>query len=196
MRDIVPASPTTEGSGSRHLAAEIRAARKGKGWTLAALSGFAGLDKGYLSKVERGLKIPSVSTVLNLARVLDIPVAQMFGEAVDESAIHVSRAASRLRTSDPSGTTNYRIEALTAGKGRSGLEGFLVYPQPDFSEDFRAEHDGEELLFTLSGAIEIRFADRIVALAEGDALQFPGRLVHQVRRTTPTACVLITVSRS
>ena len=178
------------------LAREVRAARKAKGWTLSELSANVNLDKGYLSKIERGLKAPSVSTVLNLARALDVPVAQLFGEALDESAIHISRAEARATPADPQGESGYRLEALTTGKGSAGLEGFLVYPQPGFSDEFRAEHDGEELLFVVAGEVEVKFADRVVALAAGDALQFPGRLQHQVRRLTPSACVLITVTRS
>lgn len=183
-----------KGNGSQTLAREVRAARKARGWTLAELATAVGLDKGYLSRIERGLKAPSVSTVLNLARVLDAPVAQLFGEAVDDAAIHISRAESRETPADGRGT-GYRIEALTTGKDRSGIEGFLVYPPPDFSDEFRAEHDGEELLFVVGGEVEVRFADRTVALREGDALQFPGRLQHQVRRMTPSACVLIAVTR-
>ncbi|WP_375458929.1 helix-turn-helix domain-containing protein [uncultured Enterovirga sp.] len=179
---------------SQGLAREIRAARKARGWTLSDLSAAVKLDKGYLSKVERGLKAPSVSTLLNLARALDVPVAQLFGAEVDESAIHVSRGETRRAPADRA--DGYRLEALTTGKGRSGLEGFLVYPPPVFSDEFRAEHDGEELLFVVGGEVEVRFADRVVALREGDALQFPGRLQHQVRRTTNVACVLITVTRS
>ena len=181
--------------GSPTLAREVRAARQARGLTLAALSEAVGLDKGYLSKVERGRKAPSVATVLNLARALDVSVAQLFGEAVDDAAIHVSRAGERETPADRQGG-GYRIEALTGGKGTSGLEGFLMDPPAAFSDDFRAEHDGQELLFVLAGSVEVMFADRVVALAAGDALQFPGRLAHQVRRTMPGTRVLIAVSRS
>lgn len=178
------------------LAREVKAARKALGWTLAELSAAVKLDKGYLSKIERGLKAPSVSTVLNLARALDVSVAQLFGEAVNASAIHVSRAHERATPGGREQETGYRLEALTGGKGNSGLEGFLVYPPPTFTDEFRAEHDGEELLFVVEGEVEVRFADRVLILARSDALQFPGRLQHQVRRLSDTACVLITVARS
>lgn len=194
MLDTLP--DWLKADGTQGLAREVRAARKARGWTLADLSAAVALDKGYLSKIERGLKAPSVSTVLNLARALDIPVAQLFGEVVDPSIIHVSRAASRTIPAESHDGTGYRLEALTAGKGRTGLEGFLVYPPPSFTDEFRAEHDGEELLFVVSGDVEVKFADSVVALGPADALQFPGRLQHQVRRVGAPACVLITVTRS
>lgn len=193
MLDRLPEALKADGSSL--LGRAVRAARKTRGWTLADLSEAAGLDTGFLSKVERGLKAPSVSTVLNLSRALGVPVAQLFGEVVETSAIHVSRGQERGR-STKRGEAGYHLEPLTAGSSIGGLEGFLVYPPPTFSEEFRAEHAGEELLFVVTGAVEVRFADRVVALKEGDAVQFPGHLSHQVRRTSASASVLITVSRA
>lgn len=194
--DAVNGLPTAlRGDGLQALAREVRAARKQRGWTLAELSAATALDKGYLSKVERGLKAPSLSSVLNLARVLDVPVGRLFGEAIDDSAIHISRAGKRVRTTDET-LTGYTLEVLAANKDRSGMEGFLIFPPPEFTDEFRAEHDGEELLFVVKGQVDVKFADRIIVLASGDALQFPGRLQHQVRRTSATACVLVAVSRS
>jgi transcriptional regulator with XRE-family HTH domain len=176
------------------LARAISAARRDRGMTLAELAAATGLDKGYLSRVERNLKTPSIATVLKLAKALDVPVAQLFGEIVDDSVIHVSRAAERSEHA-ARGDGNYRIESLTHGKGLDGLEGFLLYPPSTFAEDLRAEHDGEELLFVIDGPIEVRFADRTIRLDVGDSIQFPGTLVHYVRRVGRTGCVLVAISR-
>jgi transcriptional regulator with XRE-family HTH domain len=176
------------------LARAISTARRDRGMTLAELAAATGLDKGYLSRVERNLKTPSIATVLKLAKALDVPVAQLFGEIVDDSVIHVSRATERGEHA-ARGAGNYRIESLTHGKGLDGLEGFLLYPPATFVEDLRAEHDGEELLFVIDGPIEVRFADRTIRLDVGDSIQFPGTLVHYVRRVGRTGCVLVAISR-
>ncbi|MFX9638747.1 helix-turn-helix transcriptional regulator, partial [Acinetobacter baumannii] len=70
--------------GSAALAHQIKAARIARDLTLADVSAAIGLDKGYLSKVERGLKAPSIATLLKLAAALSIPVSQLFGERVDD----------------------------------------------------------------------------------------------------------------
>jgi transcriptional regulator with XRE-family HTH domain len=181
--------------GSAALAYQIKAARSARRLTLAGLAAAVGLDKGYLSKVERGLKVPSIATMLKIAHALEIPVSQLFGESVDASVIHISRGALRKGPVGEAGS-GYRLEALTTGKGRDGLEGFVFFPPEEFLDDHRAEHGGEELLYVVSGQVEIRFADRIVTLSASDAVQFPGHLQHQVRRTSPNASVLVVISRA
>ena len=130
-----------------------------------------------------------------MARVLNVPIGRLFGEAIDGSAIHVSRAGARAKTANEA-LAGHSIEVLAANKGQTGLEGFLLYPPPDFTDEFRAEHDGEELVFVVKGRVEVKFVDRVIALEVGDALQFPGRLQHQVRRAGAIACVLVAVSRT
>jgi quercetin dioxygenase-like cupin family protein len=50
--------------------------------------------------------------------------------------------------------------------------------------------------FIINGSVEVQFSDRVVALSEGDYVQFPGHLTHQIRRTSPQAAVLIVVSEA
>jgi uncharacterized cupin superfamily protein len=68
-------------------------------------------------------------------------------------------------------------------------------PPPRFSEATHAEHSGEESFYVIAGRVEVKFADRSIVMAAGDFLQFPGHLVHHVRRIGARATVLIMISR-
>ena len=173
----------------------VRDLRRQRGVTLADLAAATTLDKGYLSRIERNLKVPSIATVLKIARFFDVSVAQLFGETLGDEIVHVSRASERGLHS-PTSATDYRIEELTSGKGATGVEGFIMFPPDEFPADRWAQHAGEELLYVIAGTVEVRFADRIIALQSGDSVQFPGALTHQVRRTSPDARVIIAISRS
>jgi quercetin dioxygenase-like cupin family protein len=70
-----------------------------------------------------------------------------------------------------------------------------MIPPRHFSDATHAEHAGEEVLYVISGRIEVKFVDRSIAMSAGDYLQFPGHLVHHVRRISANANVLIVVSR-
>lgn len=174
------------------LGRAIRALRTDKGLSLSQLALAASIDKGYLSRVERGLKVPSVAILLRISTVLEVSAAQLFGAAEDQEMLFVTRADERgdLIVNDGS----YHMRLLTRSDSSSGLEAFLMYPSLTFHDEPESEHRGEELLFVVEGQVEIKFPDKNLILNTGDSAQFPGPLRHQVRGLTENSCVLITVS--
>lgn len=50
----------------------IRNLRISKGKTQEVLSGLAGLDRTHYSKIERGLRSPTIETLFRIAQALDI----------------------------------------------------------------------------------------------------------------------------
>lgn len=50
----------------------IRSFREQRGMTQEVLSGLAGLDRTHYSKIERGLRCPTLETVFRIAGVLQI----------------------------------------------------------------------------------------------------------------------------
>lgn len=175
------------------LGARLRALRQDRDLTLDALAEMAGLDKGYLSRLERGLKTPSIATVLRLSEALEVPVAELFGERLAEHAVRVTRAPDRLSVS-PAGASAHGIEALS--RDGAALEAFVLHPAAEFSTEGHAEHAGEELFFVLQGTVELRFADRGFVLEAGDCAQFSGHLPHRIRRVgLEPASALVAVAR-
>lgn len=78
------------------LGARIRELRIERGMSLAALAAAAGLSKGHMSSVERGLVLITVGTVVATARALGVPpfVLAMFPDEEPLSAVieHVRSA--------------------------------------------------------------------------------------------------------
>ena len=169
------------------LGPQLRRLRLSRGLTLDGLAAVVGLDKGYLSRLERGRKSPSVAALLRLAAALGVTVAELLGEALPEDAVRVSRAA--RRRGGPG------VEALTGGD--APLAAFLVHPGAEFAEDGPHEHEGEELLYVLAGRIELAFADRSMVLEAGDAAEFAGHLPHRLRRLGEApAAALVAIARA
>ena len=175
------------------VGARLRSLRQGRDMTLDTLSEAAGLDKGYLSRLERGMKNPTIATVLRLSEALDVSVAELFGEQLAEHAVRVTRVKDRLPLA-PSASAVHGVEALS--RDGAMLEGFVLHPAAEFSADGQSEHQGEELFFVLQGTIEVRFADRGFVLEKGDSAQFPGHLPHRIRRVgDEPASALVAVAR-
>lgn len=174
----------------RSIGPRLRHIRQEKGLTVEALADAAELDKGYLSRLERGAKQPSVSTVLRLSAALDVPVGQLFGEQTAADTIRVSRASGRDRSEEGGG---YGFELLTP-RG-SLLEGFLFHVGTEFSDQGQ-HHDGEEMFLVLAGTVEMRTPDRSYVLETGDCAYFPGHVSHSMRRIGEApATAVIAVAR-
>ena len=51
----------------------IQSYRKSKKMSQELLSGLAGLDRTHYSKIERGLRSPTIDTLFKIAHAMDIP---------------------------------------------------------------------------------------------------------------------------
>ncbi len=57
----------------------LRAVRQKRGITQQALAEVAGMSLTYISNMEHGLKVPSLTTILRLAVALDCKVMDLIG---------------------------------------------------------------------------------------------------------------------
>lgn len=122
-----------------------------------------------------------------------MPVATCFGETVDDHAIHLVRAKSRRMLEASPERGSYPFATLSKPGDHDRVESFVMAPPDVFNDEGFITHAGEEVFYVLEGKVEIGFADRSVAMSEGDYLQFPGHLQHQVRRLSDKALVLIVI---
>jgi transcriptional regulator with XRE-family HTH domain len=64
--------------GRRVLASNIRRIRKAKGLSQEILAFYAGLDRSYMSKIERGAPNTSIDNIYRIAEALSIDVRELF----------------------------------------------------------------------------------------------------------------------
>ena len=66
----------------------LRRFRKERKMSQEVLSGLAGLDRTHYSKIERGLRSPTVDTLFKIAQAMDMPPHKLMlaiEKAVDEN---------------------------------------------------------------------------------------------------------------
>lgn len=144
------------------MTVRLKPLRKNHGWSLQTLADKTGLTKSYLSKVERGVSVPSIAVAMRLGQALGIPIEELFGENAATAAMTVVRAADRTRVGKPG--TQPRYEGIATQRAGKTLQPFVIYPPADFSDSPFKEHAGEELLFVHRGEIEVALAGQIVRL--------------------------------
>ncbi|MFM2625783.1 transcriptional regulator [Vibrio parahaemolyticus] len=66
------------GAASVIVGQKIKEIRKKKSLTIQELSEKSGMSVGHISRLENGLKSPTISTLERLAKALDVPIVYFF----------------------------------------------------------------------------------------------------------------------
>jgi transcriptional regulator with XRE-family HTH domain len=166
--------------GANAIASSIKTLRRRREITLEKLAALTAMDKGYLSRIERGQKSPSVGTLLKIAEALNVQVSQLFGEATSDDSITVIRRSEYVAISSEESSDAF-LQVLLPSNRQRRMSAFLI--EPGIERDTRqADHPGDEMVYVLQGSIEIIFPDRVIQLLAGDCIHFDGHLRHQLGR--------------
>lgn len=145
----------------------LRRIRKERGATLAGLSRATGISVSTLSRLESGLRRPSLELLLPIARAHQVQLDELVG-------------------APPVGDPRVRAEPIVMG-GRThwpltrqpgGLQAFKVLePRRELEPDPRT-HEGYEWLYVLSGRLRLVLGEHDVVLSSGEAAEFDTRVPH------------------
>ena len=143
--------------------------------SLDSLANHTGLAKNYISKVEKGQEIPTVSAILRLSRALGIESRVLLSE---EGALNRKKPTEYSVRK----TKGYSYQILTDEKGQKNLKAFRVFldPKPG-NEETTYQHLGEEFVYVLKGNVEIAVGDNSNVLSTGDSLLFNSSIVHKLK---------------
>ncbi|MFJ6087012.1 helix-turn-helix domain-containing protein [Streptomyces sp. NPDC092369] len=145
----------------------LRRVRKERGATLAGLSEATGISVSTLSRLESGLRKPSLELLLPIARAHQVPLDELVGApAPGDPRVRAKPIVMGGRTHWP----------LTRQPG--GLQAYKVLePQRKLEPDPRT-HEGYEWLYVLSGRLRLVLGEHDVVLGAGEAAEFDTRVPH------------------
>jgi transcriptional regulator with XRE-family HTH domain len=156
----------------------IRARRRQLHLTLQTLADAAGISVGYVSQVERDLATPTLGTLAQIARSLDVGVDYFI--ATPDVGNALSRAGQRPSFSVSGSSILYeRIGTDFAG---NVLSSFILTVPPGYRSE-TVSHEGEEIIYMLEGALTVRVEAEEMVLATADGFHFRGNRPHSWRNT-------------
>lgn len=155
------------------IGAMIRARRRQLQMTLQDICDAAGISVGYLSQVERDHATPSLGTLAQISRSLDVGMDYFISTPNVEDAL--TRQGERQKYSvDGSSIVYEQIATDFAGNILSSV--IMNIPAGYRSET--VSHEGEEILYVLEGSITHKLDDEEVVISTGDSLHFRGNRPH------------------
>lgn len=186
IADIAP-KPAPDSTGYLvSLGQKIRDLRKQAGMTLQVLADQAGLTAGFISQVERGLAAPSLSSLTEISRVLDLDPATFFQQPPSPGA--TTRTGTRpVYGIDVTGLSYERISSSFPG---NVLRALVLHEQPGHRSE-PIHHPGEELFFILSGALTVEIDGEQTVLEAGDSIHFPSTRTHSTWNHTDQPTTLL-----
>jgi transcriptional regulator with XRE-family HTH domain len=86
----------SDASLARQVGERLQLARLRQHKQQTVIAGLAGITTDYLSQIERGLKLPSLTVLTELARVLEMPLSALFGEEPIDSQRRRATTSTRI----------------------------------------------------------------------------------------------------
>ncbi|MGX2992902.1 helix-turn-helix domain-containing protein [Streptomyces sp. JNUCC 64] len=145
----------------------LRALRRERGATLAGLSAVTGISVSTLSRLESGLRRPSLELLLPLARAHGVPLDELVG------APPAGDPRVRSRPIRRNGRTMF---PLTRQPG--GLQAYKVIEPARAVEPDPRVHEGYEWLYVLAGRLRLVLGPHDLVLPAGEAAEFDTRVPH------------------
>ena len=165
--------PVTTSAERAAIGRRLRSTRQSRHLTLDQVASSTGLTKGFISRIERDLTSPSVSTLLQLCDVLGIDIGSLFA-STDAQFVPLD-SAPRI---DLGGVG--AVERLVSPRREERMQVVRsrVEPGGNGGPEFYTVSAELDLVHVLDGAIRIAFTDAEWTLRAGDSLSFDGRQPH------------------
>lgn len=162
---------------------KVKALRKRRNITIQDLSRKTGLTPGYLSKIENSPKPPPIPTLTKIAYALNVHISYFFENNSEPlSGPSIVHAKDRKEIIGDYTSLGYRYEAVIKTKAGRAIKP-LIITLPDAVDPATIPynvHDGEEMIYVLSGNMLFFYGDESYRVKEGDCLHFQAAVPHKV----------------
>ena len=156
---------------------KLKSARLRRDKTIQVLAEMSRVSSNMISRIERGLTIPSVEILMKLADALGLSLSHFVEEAEKGNTV--------IFTSADQGApifffeNKHQINSLTQGLRDPGFSVFVdtLEPHCDSGEGGMV-HTGEEFAMVLEGSLDFIIEGEDFHLEKGDSISFKATLPH------------------
>lgn len=165
---------------------KLRERRETHGLTTIQLAKRCDLSEARLMAIEEGFAMPTISTLLRIARELGVGVGHFFQDEEVKKPVEVIHVEDRIKVAQEKkeGVTEglyYNYEALTITFPNAAMKPFFVEVKTgDHSHIEPASHKGQEFNYVLEGEVEWRSDTESHRLKDGDAIYYNSEIPHKI----------------
>ncbi|OCP04238.1 MULTISPECIES: XRE family transcriptional regulator [unclassified Ensifer] len=158
------------------LGDRLRQRRKALKMTLQEVADEAGFSVGFISQIERGITVPSLTSLIAVCRTLKVEAGSFLNPP--KVATPFTRREHRpIYGLGQQGGNAVSYERLSASFPGNVLRSTIIHEPPGHRSE-PMSHEGEEIFFILKGALTLEVDGEPMVLEAGDSAHFPSLRVH------------------
>lgn len=161
------------------LPARLKAARTEKGLSLDAVAKLSGVSRSMVSQIERGDSSPTIATLWNLTRALQVDFAGLLDDGLN-GRIEVTRSSEIPKIENRGAGCIIRILSPPEDAGRH--EVYELHFEAGGVLDSQAHaHGAREHLTVSKGTLTVTSGESQEKLGIGDTARYPADVPHAIR---------------
>lgn len=174
------------------LSSRLKEERTAKGLSLDALAKLSGVSRSMLSQIERGESSPTVASLWNLTRALNVDFSTLLDQAAEaQSPIHEI-----IRSDQTPVIRNLQarceIRILSAPEAVGQTEVYDIRFATNAALESHAHKQGcIEHLTVLEGTLTVVSGDDSAQVGAGDTIRYAADIDHAIRSTAAARALLI-----
>ncbi len=147
--------------------------------TIQVLAEKSRVSSNMISRIERGLTIPSVEILMRLAAVFDKSINFFVEDVSTSHEVVFTRPGGRDKTVYDD-EFNMHTESFTSGlRDPQFMSFYCTVQKGGRSGEQKMYHPGDELIYLLEGQLKMTIVDEEYFLDAGDSLCFKSHLPHR-----------------
>jgi len=171
------------------LPTRLKEARRAKGLSLDAVAKLSGVSRSMVSQIERGESSPTISTLWNLTKALQVDFAGLLEDGM-ESRIEVLRS-DNVPAIDNHGTgCSIRILSPPEEAGRHEVYD-LRFSQDGVLDSLPHAQGAREHLTVIEGRLIVTSGETVEHLGPGDTARYAADVTHRISADGPARGFLV-----
>lgn len=173
-----------------NFSSKMKKLRQRKNISLADLADKTGYSESYLKRIEENEVMAPVSVVLSVAQAFSVASEDLLLSR--EAKKQRNKAIKERKETFEKRTEDYSYQVLTPRGKHKHLNAFKVTIEP--LKEHRAvayHHTGEEFIYVLSGALEIKIGRTVHGLKTGESIHFDSSKSHILRSVSKKQTVIL-----
>ncbi len=159
----------------RSIGSLLKARRLARGLTLQELAERSELSAAFLSQAERGKATPSIVSLINIAKALEIDIHYFITPPAPKSLVRRANNPQYIDIDSP--VVYKRLDAEIRNQRMNAL---IMEIPPGTALPVVHREEGEDFFYVLQGEVEQSIGDKVFTLRQGDSAHHNTQVDHDV----------------